>query len=89
MLLEQLPKGILDYLWQWEYNPKWADGNKSRSLREELKLHGYKITDKDFIDGEYNDLRGYMNFHVKYVGAEGFDDDDDDDDDDELVPITA
>lgn len=67
MRIEQLPTGILDYLWQWEYSPKWADADKLRNLADELKQHGYKITDEDYIEGEYNDLRGYMGFHVKRI----------------------
>ena len=63
MRIEQLPKGILNYLWFFEFNPRWADKDKFAVLSEELEKFGYKINDKDFIDGEYNDLRGYLNFH--------------------------
>lgn len=67
MKIENLPEAVLTYLWKWEYNPKWAEEGKLRNLREELSNFGYEITDDDYIEGEYCDLRGYMGFHVKKV----------------------
>ena len=65
MKIEDLPQDVLDYLWNWEYSPKWADKEKLRNLKEELSNFGYDIIDDDYIEGEYNDLRGYMGFHIK------------------------
>ena len=67
MRIEQLPQGILNYLWKFEFSQRWADKEKFAVLSEELEKFGYEITNDDFKDGEYNDLRGYMGFNVKKV----------------------
>ena len=67
MLIKKLPKGILNYLCRFEFSPNWADKDKFAVLSEELKKMGYEITDEDFEDGEYNDLRGYMGFNVRVI----------------------
>jgi len=60
--INDLPKGILNYLWKWEYN-HWAEEGKERNIEEELNNFGYSLVEKDCI-GEYNDLRGYLNFEI-------------------------
>ena len=67
MKIENLPKSVLHYLWRFEFSPRWADEEKLAVLSEELEKFGYEITDEDFEEGEYNDLRGYMGFNIKKI----------------------
>ena len=67
MKIKDLPKGILNYLWKWEYREKVADKELYRDLQKELDNFGYKMIDKDVFSGDYNDLRGYLGCEIVEV----------------------
>jgi len=62
--ISDLPEEVLNYLWKWEYNKKWAEEGKDRNIEEELNNFGWTLVDKTCI-GDYCDLRGYLNFEIK------------------------
>ncbi len=61
--IRDLPEEVLNYLWKFGYN-KWADEGKERNIEEELNNFGWTLLDKSCI-GDYNDLRGYLNFEIE------------------------
>jgi len=62
-IIRDLPEVVLVYLWRLEYN-HFADEGEEKNIEIELNKFGFTLMDKSVI-GEYNDLRGYLDFEIK------------------------